>query len=207
MLPSAKSSREGSPRSPRALKAAFHARGAGSSRFLLVLSCLASAAVTALACWCAANTRRQHPPPRPLSRGRSRSRARSLARRRMAASALLNAPSVCALAAPAPAAPARRAGPSRELYDRVAARPALLAEEPGLAAEFAAAPWHLPPRYPELDYVGVTDLLELAALRAEAVGAHARAISVLFYSSAMSEMAQNAIYTLVRWLAESAGVP
>jgi hypothetical protein len=125
----------------------------------------------------------------------------------MAASDLLGAPSPCALApapapaAPAPAAPApaRRAGPSRELYARVAARPALLAEEPGLAADFSAAPWLLPPRFPDLDYVGATNLLELAALRAKTIGKHARAISVLFYSSAMSEMAQNAIYTMVKF--------
>lgn len=66
-----------------------------------------------------------------------------------------------------------RLHPRQESFDRLQADTGLALHEPGLLAEFQAAPWLLPPDAARLlPYTGVHDLDRLLALRAAPAGGH-----------------------------------
>ncbi|PRW56763.1 hypothetical protein C2E21_4548 [Chlorella sorokiniana] len=87
--------------------------------------------------------------------------------------------------------------PSKDMFERIQANPALAASA-AAAEEFAAAPWLLPPRSPAFPYAGVHGLADLMALRSTPAGRYPRAVTILLFSKAYAIMAQNSIYSLVK---------
>ncbi|KAI7838010.1 hypothetical protein COHA_008192 [Chlorella ohadii] len=89
--------------------------------------------------------------------------------------------------------------PSKEAYKRVQADPALLETDAELLRQFEATPWLLPPRTKAFAYTGVHDLAELAALRATREGRVKNAVTLLTFNPRFSTMAQNAIFSMVKF--------
>ncbi|PSC71164.1 hypothetical protein C2E20_5497 [Micractinium conductrix] len=89
--------------------------------------------------------------------------------------------------------------PSQASYQRLQAAPALVSAEPALVAEFAAAPWLLPPNCSGLPYIRVHDFDALLELRAGPAGGYDKAIAILPFSIESAEHAQNALYSLVKF--------
>ena len=72
------------------------------------------------------------------------------------------------------------------------ADPGLVEREPALVAEFAAAPWLLPPNCSGLPYIGVHDFDALLELRAGPAGGYDKAIHLLPFGATVAEFVQNA---------------
>ncbi|EFN50932.1 hypothetical protein CHLNCDRAFT_141733 [Chlorella variabilis] len=89
--------------------------------------------------------------------------------------------------------------PSRATYDKLQADPALVERDAEALAEFEAAPWLLPTRSKVLPYAGVHDLERLLKLRSTAIGPYNKTITVVLFSKNASVMAQNAIYSMVKF--------
>ena len=68
----------------------------------------------------------------------------------------------------------------------------MVSAEPALVAEFAAAPWLLPPNCSGLPYIRVHDFDALLELRAGPAGGYDKAIAILPFSIESAEHAQNA---------------
>lgn len=62
-----------------------------------------------------------------------------------------------------------------------------------------AAPWLLEPRSKCLPYYGKTNLTALAEFQAKRIGRYERAVSVIFFSASLSEVTQNAIFSMVKF--------
>lgn len=62
-----------------------------------------------------------------------------------------------------------------------------------------AAPWLLEPRSECLPYYGKTDMTTLAKFQAKRIGRYDKALSVIFFSASLAEVAQNAIFSMVKF--------
>ncbi|KAI3425701.1 hypothetical protein D9Q98_007677 [Chlorella vulgaris] len=102
------------------------------------------------------------------------------------------------------ASPPQRSGvpaPTLAAFRRVQANPAILGSPHGasLLAEFVAAPWLLPPRTATVPYAGTHSLDALLGLRARPVGRHRSGVAMLLFDRHQPVMAQNSVYSLVRF--------
>jgi hypothetical protein len=84
------------------------------------------------------------------------------------------------------------------------ADPSLPDKQPELLAEFAAAPWLLPPRSAAFKYAGVTDLQQLAELQAVPQGRWNKTITLLTFTRAFAVLAQNSGGRLLGCVASAA---
>ncbi|KAL4856627.1 hypothetical protein ACK3TF_003057 [Chlorella vulgaris] len=89
--------------------------------------------------------------------------------------------------------------PSRVTFERIQADPTLPERDASVLAEFEAAPWLLPPRTKALNYTGVHQLDTLAELRSMPMGNLTRTVVVMLYSRSVSIVAQNTIYSMVKF--------
>ncbi|KAI3432374.1 hypothetical protein D9Q98_003931 [Chlorella vulgaris] len=89
--------------------------------------------------------------------------------------------------------------PSRVTFEQIQADPSLPERDASVLAEFQAAPWLLPPRTKALSYAGMHQLDMLAEHRSMPIGNLTRAVVVMLFSRNISVIAQNTIYSMVKF--------